>query len=136
MLVLVATQVVTAAELSVEALANYEGADRTQRLIVGAKKEGTLNLYTSLTVEDMTVLNAAFEKATGIKVRMWRASCDKVLQRVLAEYKAGRAEGNFDSGIEAALQRILADPSFIYRGETESAALAAGKTYTLTHTPR
>ena len=91
-LTLVATQVVTAAALSVEALANYEGADRTQRLIVGAKKEGTLNLYTSLTVEDMTVLNAAFEKATGIKVRMWRASCDKVLQRVLAEHKAGRAE--------------------------------------------
>src|SRR5207237_1984337 len=46
-------------------------------------------------------------------------------------YKAGRAEGNFDSGIEAALQRVLADPSFIYRGETESAALAPGKTYTL-----
>ena len=91
-LTLVATQVAMAAELSVEALANYEGADRQQRLINGAKKEGTLNLYTSLTVEDMTVLNAAFEKATGIKVRMWRASCDKVLQRVLAEHKAGRAE--------------------------------------------
>ena len=91
-LTLVTTQVAMAAELSVEALANYEGADRQQRLIVGAKKEGTLNLYTSLTVEDMTVLNAAFEKATGIKVRMWRASCDKVLQRVLAEHKAGRAE--------------------------------------------
>ncbi len=91
-LALLATQVVIAAELTIEALANYEGADRTQRLIVGAKKEGTLNLYTSLTVEDMTVLNAAFEKATGIKVRMWRASCDKVLQRVLAEHKAGRAE--------------------------------------------
>ena len=91
-LTLVATQVAMAAEISVEALANYEGADRQQRLINGAKKEGTLNLYTSLTVEDMTVLNAAFEKATGIKVRMWRASCDKVLQRVLAEHKAGRAE--------------------------------------------
>ena len=93
-LTLVATQVVMAAELSVEALANYEGADRQQRLIDGAKKEGTLTLYTSLTVEDMTVLNAAFEKATGIKVRMWRASCDKVLQRVLAEHKAGRAEAD------------------------------------------
>ncbi len=91
-LTLVATQVAMAAELSVEALANYDGADRQQRLINGAKKEGTLNLYTSLTVEDMTVINAAFEKATGIKVRMWRASCDKVLQRVLAEHKAGRAE--------------------------------------------
>ena len=92
LLTLGATQVAMAAEISVEALANFEGTDRQQRLINGAKKEGTLNLYTSLTVEDMTVLNAAFEKATGIKVRMWRASCDKVLQRVLAEHKAGRAE--------------------------------------------
>ena len=91
-LTMVATQVVFAADISVDVLANYEGADRSQRLLEGAKKEGVLNLYTSLTVEDMTVLNAAFEKTYGIKVRMWRASCDKVLQRVLAEYQAGRAE--------------------------------------------
>ncbi len=85
-------QLARAADISIDALANYEGADRSQRLQAGARKEGALNLYTSLTVEDMTVLNAAFEKATGIKVRMWRAACDKVLQRVIAEYQAGRAE--------------------------------------------
>jgi iron(III) transport system substrate-binding protein len=83
---------VSAAETSVVALANYQGADRRQRLMDGAKKEGTLNLYTSLTVEDMSVLNAAFEKAYGIKVRMWRAACDKVMQRVLAEHQANRSE--------------------------------------------
>src|SRR5262249_3775832 len=45
-------------------------------------------------------------------------------------YLAGRKEGgSFDQGIEAALQRILADPEFIYRGESEPAALAAGKSY-------
>jgi len=47
-------------------------------------------------------------------------------------YKVGKAEGNFDSGIEGALQRMLADPSFIYRGEAEAPALANGKTYSLT----
>ena len=41
-------------------------------------------------------------------------------------YQAGRNDGTFDAGIEAALQRILADPEFIYRGEPESPALAAG----------
>jgi hypothetical protein len=46
-------------------------------------------------------------------------------------YKSGRAEGNFDSGIEAALQRILVDPQFIYRGEVEAVSLAPGQTYTL-----
>jgi hypothetical protein len=44
-------------------------------------------------------------------------------------YLDGRKEGNFDQGIEAALQRILADPEFVYRGEPESATLTAGKTY-------
>ncbi len=90
--VLAVPSTVSAADMSVDALANYQGADRRQRLIEGAKKEGVLSLYTSLTVDDMTVLNAAFEKLYGIKVRMWRAACDKVLQRVLAEHQAGRAE--------------------------------------------
>jgi iron(III) transport system substrate-binding protein len=38
----------------------------------------------------MAALNGAFEARHGVKVNMWRASSDKVLQRVLAEAKAGR----------------------------------------------
>ena len=49
---------------------------------------------------------------------------------LLEFYKDGREEGgSFDQGIEAALQRVLTDPEFIYRGERESASLAPGKTY-------
>ena len=45
-------------------------------------------------------------------------------------YKAGRKEGgSFDQGIQAALQRILADAEFVYRGEAEPTGLASGKTY-------
>jgi Protein of unknown function (DUF1592)/Protein of unknown function (DUF1588)/Protein of unknown function (DUF1587)/Protein of unknown function (DUF1585)/Protein of unknown function (DUF1595) len=44
-------------------------------------------------------------------------------------YQAGRNEGTFDSGIEAVLQRVLADPEFVYRGEPESAAQVPGKSY-------
>jgi hypothetical protein len=45
-------------------------------------------------------------------------------------YKAGRSDGGkFDDGIEAALQRVLADPEFVYREEAEPAALPAGKIY-------
>jgi iron(III) transport system substrate-binding protein len=40
----------------------------------------------------MAALNAAFEARHGVKIRMWRAASDKVLQRVLAEAKAGRPE--------------------------------------------
>src|SRR6266566_4093171 len=38
----------------------------------------------------MAALNSVFEAKYGIKVRMWRAASDKVLQRVLTEAKAGR----------------------------------------------
>lgn len=45
-------------------------------------------------------------------------------------YQVGRVDGgSFDDGIEAALQRILADPEFIYRLEAEPANLATGKSY-------
>lgn len=72
-------------------VARYEGGDRQQRLEEGARKEGgVLSIYTSLTVEDMGALNAAFEAKYGIKIRMWRASSEKVLQRVIAEARAGR----------------------------------------------
>src|SRR5438128_5309141 len=73
-------------------IALYGGNDRAERLAAGARKEGTLNLYTSLTVEDMAALNGAFEARHGVKVRMWRATSDKVVQRVLSEAKAGRYE--------------------------------------------
>jgi ABC-type Fe3+ transport system substrate-binding protein len=75
-------------------LASYLGADREQRLLEGARKEGEIALYTSLTVEDMAALNGAFEQRYGIKVRMWRTNADKVLQRALAEARAGRFEAD------------------------------------------
>jgi hypothetical protein len=52
------------------------------------------------------------------------------LAAVMQFYTSGRTEGgSFDDGIEAALQRILADPEFVYRGEPEPAGLAPGKSY-------
>ena len=45
-------------------------------------------------------------------------------------YQQGRGDGGkFDDGIEAALQRVLVDPEFVYRSEPEPAGLAAGKSY-------
>lgn len=71
-------------------LAADTGSERENRLLAGARKEGELTLYTSLTVEDMQVLNTAFERKYAIKVKMWRASADKVLQRTVTEAKGGR----------------------------------------------
>jgi iron(III) transport system substrate-binding protein len=91
---LLCTAVVQAAAAAdaVSDIALYSGSERAERLAAGARKEGSLNLYTSLTVEDMAALNGAFEARHGVKVRMWRATSDKVVQRVLTEAKAGRHE--------------------------------------------
>ncbi len=71
-------------------LATYEGADREQPLLAGARKEGSVMFYTSLNEQNMTYLVAAFEKKYGIKVRTWRSNPDRVLQRMLTEFNAGR----------------------------------------------
>ena len=45
-------------------------------------------------------------------------------------YERGRESGNFDTGIEMALQRVLAEPKFIYRIEAEPGNdVAPGKIY-------
>jgi iron(III) transport system substrate-binding protein len=72
-------------------VAAYEGPDRQQRLVAEAKKEGSLMLYTSMTAANFDVLRADFEKKYGIKVNVWRAGDDKVLQRIVTEAKAGRS---------------------------------------------
>src|SRR3954463_15044718 len=68
----------------------YRGQDREQRLISGAKKERTGSLYTSMQLPDSQPLTQAFEKKYGIKVTWWRASGEKIVQRAVAEARAGR----------------------------------------------
>ncbi len=55
-----------------------------------AKREGTLTLYTSMQLVDSGPLTQAFEKRYGIKVALWRASGEKVAQRVITEARGGR----------------------------------------------
>ena len=43
------------------------------------------------------------------------------VQTLLGFYKAGRAEGGFDAGIQRGIERILAAPSFLFRIEREPA---------------
>ena len=71
-------------------LATYSGPDRTERLIAGARKEGVLTIYSSVTTDDMRVLIAAFEKKYGVKMQFWRASSESILRRALIEQRAGR----------------------------------------------
>lgn len=73
-----------------DALYMYRGADRDARLLEKARQEGTLTLYTSLASKESMPLAKAFEKKYGIKVELWRATSDKVVQRAVTEGQARR----------------------------------------------
>jgi mono/diheme cytochrome c family protein len=58
-----------------------------------------------------------------------RPSTAADLKVLMPFYQSARKGATFDEGIEAALQRILADPEFIYRGEREPPGAVAGRPY-------
>jgi iron(III) transport system substrate-binding protein len=87
--VLTASLTATAQDAS---LLSYDKPDRAEKVLAAAKKEGTLTLYTSIAEKDIPPLVTAFEKKYGIKVKIWRAGSDKVLQRTLTETAGKRYE--------------------------------------------
>ncbi len=92
----------------------YKGADRDARLVEQAKQEGTVVLYTSLAPTESKPLSEAFEKKYGVKVELWRALSDKVVQRVVTEGQAHRnsvdvIETNGPEMEAIARERLLAE---------------------------
>jgi len=51
------------------------------------------------------------------------------LDRLMPFFDEGRARGGFDTGIQFALRRILASPSFVFRVEQDPPGLAPGEAY-------
>ena len=70
----------------------YTGPDRAQKILAAAKKEGTLTLYTTLAANNLRALIGPFEEKYGIKVNIWRAPTEKVMQRTVTEAAGGRYE--------------------------------------------
>src|SRR5712691_5920331 len=74
---------------SMAELAVYAGADRQQVLEEGARKEGSLLLYTSSVDTARRPLTDAFmKKYPFIKVDAFRASNEELVPRMLEEFKA------------------------------------------------
>src|SRR5436309_2325806 len=70
------------------AIYRYRGADREQRMLEQARSEGTVVVYTSLAPSESKPLAQAFENKTGVKVELWRAISEKLVQRALTEARA------------------------------------------------
>ncbi len=82
----------SASALTNDQIANLSGPERQKILEAGARAEGGLMFYTTLIVRQaVRPLKAAFEKTYPfIKLDYTRASSSKLVQRLLAEHRAGR----------------------------------------------
>jgi hypothetical protein len=60
-----------------------------------------------------------------------RPVTDADVQTLLRFYRAGRSEGSFDTGIQAALESILVDPEFLFRIEADPLNVAPRTAYRL-----
>ena len=60
-----------------------------------------------------------------------RPVSDEDMEVLMGFYAAGRESGGFEGGVEAALQRILASPEFMFRFVVDPASVPAGEAYYL-----
>ncbi len=60
-----------------------------------------------------------------------RPVTDADMRPLMEFYRDGRGSGGFERGVELALRRVLADPSFLFRAERDPANVAAGGVYPL-----
>ena len=63
-----------------------------------------------------------------------RPVTDADLAPAMKFYAAGRADRDFDFGVERALERMLVSPQFLFRIEEEPSTVAAGKPYPISDT--
>ncbi len=81
----------TSSGASTSAFDKYEsltGQQRRDRLVTDAKSEGQLTLYTSMTSDVADAVSKAFGDQFGIKINLYRAASETVLQRILQEASA------------------------------------------------
>src|SRR2546422_109370 len=107
-------------------LLRYDGPDRARKLIAAAQKEGSFTLYTSFEKKALPPLTAVFEKRYGVKVRVWRANSEKVVQRTLAEAAARRYEVDAVHSSALEMEALHREKVLQPVGSPHSAELMAG----------
>jgi ABC-type Fe3+ transport system substrate-binding protein len=88
---------------SVADIALMKSADRQKVLVEGAQKEGKLQFYTGLIVDQLVrPLKAAFEKEYPfVQLDFFRANSERAAQRVILEYQAKKYDVDVISGAAA-----------------------------------
>ena len=80
---------IQAAPQTVAEIATYTGADRQAVLEAGARKEGSILVYTTGT-QTQPIMDAFHAKYPYVRVEVFRADTSDLARRMLEEYRAGR----------------------------------------------
>jgi len=115
----------------------YDGPDRLATIAAAARNEGALTIYTTIAEKDLPTLVQPFEARYGVRVSVWRAGTDKVLQRTVAEAAAGRYDVDvihFGSPEMEALsrERILAPVTSPVHDDLQPGSVPAHKEWAAT----
>jgi len=99
-----------------------------------ATREGTLTLYTSMAPTESQPLADAFEKKYGIKVVLWRALSDQVVQRTITEARGRRhtvdvIETNGPEMEMLAREKLLAEVQSPFIADLPAAAVPAHRSW-------
>jgi len=81
-------------------------AQITPELIAAAKKEGEVMLYGAITVKLSKTIGDAFEKKYGVKLRHWRGDATELINRSLAEARAGKPAFDVTLGNEVVMNAL------------------------------
>ncbi len=78
----------------------------TSELIDAAKKEGEVMFYAAITINSSKAIGDLFEKRYGIKLKHWRGDATELINRILAEARAGKAAFDVTLGNEAVMMTL------------------------------
>jgi ABC-type Fe3+ transport system substrate-binding protein len=94
----------------------YKGADREQKLIEGAKKEGQVVLYSALIVNQATrpIVEKFGKKYPFVKATYWRADSEDITQKLSAEVRANNVVADVFEGTGVGEQAVGANLAVPY----------------------
>ena len=106
----------TARAQSNDEILTYRGADREQKLIEGAKKEGQVVIYGALIQNQaMRPLADGFgKKYPFVKITTWRADSEDIVQKAAAEVRANNVVADLIEGTGAGEQAVEANIALPY----------------------
>jgi iron(III) transport system substrate-binding protein len=81
-------------------------AQITPDIVAAAKKEGEVMFYGAITINSSKAIGDLFEKKYGIKLRHWRGDATELINRTLAEARAGKPAFDVTLGNEVVMTTL------------------------------